>query len=272
MLTTTRTISLLISTYNWPAALDLCLNSIRTQTLYPTEVIIADDGSKEETRALIDGFRKDFPVPIIHVWQEDIGFRLAQIRNKGIAQSTCDYIIQIDGDLILDKHFVEDHMTLAEEGYFIAGSRAVLSARTTQQIFNDPQPTVNYTSVPFSHLFNALRIPAISNFLAKKYKINGKSKYYVKGCNMSFWRKDLITVNGYDENFIGWGMEDNDIAVRLQNAGVQKKFIKLRGIAYHLYHIERSRNKEDENILLMNAALLSKKISADKGIREYLVQ
>ncbi|PSL49569.1 GT2 family glycosyltransferase [Chitinophaga niastensis] len=271
MLTATSTISLLISTYNWPAALALCLNSIKTQTILPTEVIIADDGSREETRELITNVKKNFPVPIIHVWQEDNGFRLAKIRNKGIAQSTADYIIQIDGDLILDKHFIEDHMMLAEEGFFITGSRALLSAQTTNKLFQDPNIPISYSSTPFSHLFNAIRCAPLSRFLSKRYKVSGHYKYYVKGCNMSFWKKDLITVNGYDENFTGWGMEDNDIAVRLLNAGVQKKFIKMGGVAFHLYHRENSRGKHQENSILVKAAVSSKKIKAEKGILEYLV-
>ncbi|MBC9931412.1 glycosyltransferase family 2 protein [Chitinophaga qingshengii] len=271
MLATTSTISLLISTYNWPAALALCLNSIKSQTILPNEVIIADDGSREDTRELINSIRKDFPVPLIHVWQEDKGFRLAQIRNKGIAQSTSDYIIQIDGDLILDKHFVEDHRHLAEPGYFITGSRALLSSNVTNQLLQAHEVNINYRATPFSHLFNALRFPALSRFLSKRYKVGGRHKYYVKGCNMSFWKKDLLTVNGYDENFTGWGMEDNDIAVRLLNAGVRKKFIKMGGVAYHLYHRENSRGKHQENMILVKAAVSSKKIKADKGILEYLI-
>ncbi|NSL89160.1 glycosyltransferase family 2 protein [Chitinophaga solisilvae] len=271
MLATTPTISLLISTYNWPAALALCLNSIKSQTILPNEVIIADDGSKEDTRDLINAIRQDFPVPVVHVWQEDKGFRLAQIRNKGIAQSTSDYLIQIDGDLILDKHFVEDHMALAEEGFFITGSRALLSSRITNQLLQHKKINVSYRSTPFSHIFNALRFPLLSKFLSKRYKVNGRHKYYVKGCNMSFWKKDLITVNGYDENFTGWGMEDNDIAVRLLNAGVEKKFIKMGGVAFHLYHRENSRGKHQENSILVKAAVSNKKIKAEKGILEYLI-
>ncbi|MCW3462664.1 glycosyltransferase family 2 protein [Chitinophaga nivalis] len=271
MLTATSTISLLISTYNWPAALALCLNSIRTQTILPDEVIIADDGSKDETRELILNMKKNFPVPIIHVWQEDNGFRLAKIRNKGIARSSSDYIIQIDGDLILDKHFIEDHMSIAEEGYFITGSRALLSSNTTSKLFRDPNIPISYTSTPFSHFFNAVRFAPLTRYLSTRYKVGGKYKYYVKGCNMSFWKKDLITVNGYDENFIGWGMEDNDIAVRLLNAGVRKKFIKMGGVAFHLYHRENSRGKHQANSILVKAAVSSKKIKAEKGILEYLV-
>src|SRR5687768_10761216 len=98
---TTITTSLIISTYNWPEALNLCLMSIKSQTLLPDEIIIADDGSSGETKVLIENFQRSFEVPILHVWQPDQGFQLSRIRNKAIARATKEYIIQIDGDLIL---------------------------------------------------------------------------------------------------------------------------------------------------------------------------
>src|ERR1700712_962551 len=102
--------SLVISTYNWPQALELCLKSVATQKHLPDEVIIADDGSGEETRLLIDKYKKDFPVPLLHLWHEDKGFRKTIILNKAINQSSFEYIIQVDGDVILEKHFISDHL------------------------------------------------------------------------------------------------------------------------------------------------------------------
>lgn len=106
--------SLIISTYNWPQALELCLNSVAVQKHLPNEVIIADDGSDDKTKSLIDQLKKDFPVPLIHVWHEDKGFRKTIILNKAVHQSTCEYIIQVDGDVVLDKHFIGDHLSSTE--------------------------------------------------------------------------------------------------------------------------------------------------------------
>ncbi len=124
--------SLLVATYNWPQALGLCLQSIRKQSVLPNEVIIADDGSKDETRQLIDEIKKTFPVKILHIWQPDEGFQLAKIRNKAFAVASNSYIIQIDGDLILHPHFVKDHLSLAKKQHFITGSRAILKEETTK--------------------------------------------------------------------------------------------------------------------------------------------
>lgn len=102
--------TLIVSTYNRPDALTLCLESILHQNILPSEVIIGDDGSTEETRKVINRYQKKFPVPLIHVWQEDKGFRLAKARNKCLAKASYEYIIQIDGDLILHRDFVKDHL------------------------------------------------------------------------------------------------------------------------------------------------------------------
>ena len=98
------TISLIISTYNWPEALSRCLDSVMSQTVQPTEIIIADDGSTIETKHVIDDYSRRSVVPIVHVWHEDDGFRLSMIRNKAIVRAKGEYIIQIDGDVVLEKH------------------------------------------------------------------------------------------------------------------------------------------------------------------------
>lgn len=117
------TVSLIISTYNFPKALDICLQSVLQQSVLPDEVLIADDGSREETKKVVEKFQKQLPVPMIHVWHEDNGFRLTVIRNKAIAKASKDYIIQIDGDIILNRHFIKDHKRFARKNSFVSGSR-----------------------------------------------------------------------------------------------------------------------------------------------------
>src|SRR5690606_15413403 len=115
--------SLLISTYNWPQALDCCLNSILDQTVLPNEIIIADDGSKEETKDIIELWREKLKIPLIHVWHPDDGFRLSEIRNKAIIKANFPYIIQVDGDVIMGPKFIEDHLSSATPKTFLCGSR-----------------------------------------------------------------------------------------------------------------------------------------------------
>lgn len=261
--------SLIISTYNRPDALDLCLNSILKQTKLPDEVLIADDGSKEDTKRLVDEFAKMAPIPVHHIWHPDNGFQLSGIRNKAISRASKDYIIQIDGDLILHPNFIQDHISLAENGYFVTGSRILLSEKSTEKIIASRQIDFNIYVPGSSNIFNGLRNRVARNLFSKKYKIHGKHKFYVKGCNMAFWKKDLVLVNGYNEAFTGWGKEDSDIAIRLINAGLKKKFIKMGGIVYHLYHKEASRTNEKLNNNLMEMAIKNKTTFCEDGLNKY---
>jgi glycosyltransferase involved in cell wall biosynthesis len=262
--------SIIISTYNWPAALRLCFQSVLKQSVLPSEIIVADDGSKEETRELIEHFTSYSVVPVIHVWQPDEGFQLAKIRNKAIAKASQPYIVQVDGDLILHPHFLEDHLHLRENGYFISGSRVLLSKETSHVLLTKQSINVQRHYIGNKNFFNRFRNKLLRNILSTRYKVRGKNAYYVKGCNMSFWRRDLLKVNGYNEDFTGWGREDSELAIRLMNAGINKKFLKMGGVTYHVYHKEASRELEQENTRLLERSIEEKKVFAEKGIDQYL--
>ena len=262
--------SLLISTYNWPEALEICLQSVANQHTLPAEIIIADDGSGNATREVVDAFKKRTSIPVQHVWHPDDGFRLAAIRNKGIAVAQTDYIIQIDGDLILHPYFITDHLELRAPGYFVTGSRVLLSSETTSRLIQNKSIDIKKYNVGQSNFFNGLRSSSIRDFMARRYKTKGRHKFYVKGCNMAFWKKDLITVNGYNEAFTGWGREDSEIAIRLMNAGIEKQFMKMGGICYHLYHKVASREMEARNIAMMENAIKHKTVMASEGLNKYL--
>ena len=117
------TSALLISTYNWPEALSLILKSVAGQVVSPDVVLIADDGSDNATKAVIEDFKQRSTLQIRHIWHPDKGFRKSSILNQAIAACAVDYIIQIDGDCLLHPNFVEDHLRAAKQGVFLAGSR-----------------------------------------------------------------------------------------------------------------------------------------------------
>ncbi len=270
-MTTKPSCTLVISTYNWPEALDICLRTVARQVSMPDEIIIADDGSTDDTRLLIEQFQASFPVPIIHIWQPDEGFRVAKIRNKAFAKASGDYIIQIDGDVMLERHYIEDHLLLAEHGFFTTGSRVLLSQKLSASILKNKQTSISLFSGGAINVLNGLRIRALSHLIAKDYKTKKNSQFYVKGCNMAFWRADLIKVNGYDETFEGWGREDSNLAIYLINAGVYKKFLKLGGVVYHIYHKESSRDREQLNIKMMEESISNRIAWAERGIDQYFI-
>jgi glycosyltransferase involved in cell wall biosynthesis len=260
-------VAILIATYNWPQALQQTLMSVANQTIQPNEVLIADDGSDERTSKLIQAFKLNHPnLNIIHVWHEDNGFRLAAIRNKSIRMAQSDYIIQIDGDIILDQHFIADHLSLKEKGFFVTGSRLLLGKKITDALLESEK--VNFARLRWKgkNFFNTLRIPMFTGLLQNTYKTKGEYLYYVKGCNMAFWKSDLYLVNGYDESFNGWGREDTDICIRLIHAGVKKKFIKFGGVQYHLHHALASRDQLDANDALIEQLKLNQVSFCKQGL------
>lgn len=260
-------VSVVVSTYNWEDALSLCLRSLLKQSLLPDEIIVADDGSGEKTAAVIEQIKEISSIPIIHVWHEDKGFRLTVIRNKAIAKSSGEYIIQIDGDLILHKHFIKDHVRFAKKGSFVSGSRVTVNESLTRSLLDNQDINISFTTKGTSNKFNGLHIPYLSYF---KENYRKKDLMYVRGCNMAFWRDDLVKVNGYDETMIGWGREDNEIACRLIHIGNEKRVIKFSAIIFHLYHKIRSRNELNVNDLILRKTIENKITRSPLGLDQYL--
>lgn len=232
--------SLIVSTYNWPGALELCLTSILSMVVLPTEVIIADDGSDNVTKSLIERFTGIFPIPLIHIWQPDEGFRKTLILNKAIKIATSDYIIQIDGDVILGKHFVYDHIMSAEQGAFIRGTRAMLTKEKTEYILNSKSINLSPFNGGIQNWNNALRL-SLFKWLGTRKKMSSKK---VRGSNLSYFKEDFIMINGYNNNLTGWGHEDEELAARFINNGIVKKIVKLAAIQYHLHHPVSKKDKE----------------------------
>ncbi len=259
-------VSLIIATYNWEEALELVLKSVLRQNVLPDEVIIADDGSGEKTKLLIDKYTIDFPVPLIHVWHEDKGFRLSAIRNKAIKQAQFDYIVQIDGDVILHPKFIYDHKKNAQKKCFVTGSRVLLGPEVTRYMIENKTLKFNMMGKDIYNRFNGLYCPIFNLFVSPQNKPLKKMVVRMRGCNMAFWREDLIAVNGYDEHIVGWGREDSEIVIRLIKKGLYRKKIKLAAIQYHLFHKENSKENLENNKQILNKAFSSESYKVKNGI------
>ncbi len=244
-------VSLIITTYNRSDALELVLLSVLNQRVLPDEVIIADDGSGEDTRQLIERFQENFPVPLHHCWHEDEGFRLSAIRNKAIMMAKEEYIVMIDGDIVLPPGFISDHKRHAWKGQYIQGSRVLLHARRTSKMLARKEFSVGFFDSGISNRFNSIR----SRFLARWFSFFRGGHTRVRGANLSFWREDAVSINGFNEDFVGWGREDSEFAVRMFNAGIRRKHLKFAGFGFHLYHPEHSRLQ-----LPVNDAILARTI------------
>jgi glycosyltransferase involved in cell wall biosynthesis len=223
-------ISLLITTYNWEAALDRVLASVHVQRVMPDEVIVADDGSGPATREIIQRWARRLAVPLRHVWQEDRGFRLAASRNRALAVARGDYIVMIDGDMILHRDFVDSHARFARPGSYVRGSRVLVRAAVTRRILAGETVRLHPFSRGIANRVNAIHWPA----LASLYR--GVQGPIGRGCNMAYWLADARRVNGFNEDIESWGYEDIEFAARLQNTAITRRDLKFGGVAYHLHH------------------------------------
>ncbi len=258
--------ALLIATYNWVSALELILESVLKQTVLPDEILIADDGSTEETKQLIAHYKAKFTIPVHHIWHEDKGFRKAIILNKTIAKSISDYIIQIDGDCILHTNFVADHISFAEKRLYIYGTRVRIKKEYVPQFLNNKKIYFNFFSKGIKKRPRSLRIPFLSNWFSPQEDISPK----FRGCNTSFWKSDFIKVNGYNENLEGWGREDSELMIRFHHLGIRARRLKFKGIIYHLDHSESSKTNFQKNDTIQQETLIKKRIWIEKGVNQYL--
>jgi len=257
--------SLIITTYNWPEALEIVLLSALNQTRVPDEIIIADDGSGDETSVLLKKYSFNSAVPIIHSWQEDRGFRLAHSRNLAISKSSFEYIIVVDGDMVLDKRFIADHLKCAKKGIYLQGSRVLLMDELSQEIFQKKK--INRLSIFSKKVKNRLNM-IYAPWITKIYCLfKNQNLNRIRGCNFSLYKEDILAINGFNEAFITWGKEDSEFVQRLYNKGIQRKNLKFSAMQYHLYHKEGSASSD--NISLLNETIENNLQWCKQGIDKY---
>ncbi|GLI32634.1 glycosyltransferase family 2 protein [Desulforhabdus amnigena] len=259
-------VSLIITTYNWVEALRLSILSAFRQTEHPWEIIIADDGSGAETSEAVRDLAGRAPMPLLHVWQSDRGFRAAKIRNKAISEAKGEYVILIDGDMILHEDFVKDHMIMAKPGHFSQGSRVLLTREKTAEVLRTEQFDFSPFEPGLLNRKNALRSQLFSKWFSRdKRELRG-----IRTCNFSFWRSDALAVNGFNEDFEGWGREDSEFAARLLNYGIRKQNIRFSALAYHLFHAHRSLSALSANQRILDETVRKKISRCTNGMDKYL--
>ncbi|HEG0688874.1 TPA: glycosyltransferase [Campylobacter coli] len=258
-----KTCALIITTYNQPKRLALVLDSVKNLDPLPNEVLIADDGSKEDTAKLIQEYQKNFPCVLKHIWQEDEGFKLSKSRNKTIKNADSEYIIVIDGDMILEKDFIKEHLEFAQRKLFLQGSRVILNEKESEEILNKDDYRIAFNKKDFKSSKNSFLAKILYNLSKKDEKIFKKTTLIkgIRGCNMSFFKTDFDELDGFNENFIGWGREDSEFVARfLFNKGIFRR-LKFNAIAYHIYHEENSKKMLESNHQIYLETIKNKKIS-----------
>lgn len=248
--------SVIISTYNQPEWLALVLHSYSIQTITNFEIIIADDGSDNRTKSVMEQFSVKTELHVIHVWQEDDGFQKTKILNKAIVASNSNYLIFTDGDCIARKDFVETHLNLRRNNCALSGGYFKLSEAVSIQINKnviDAQKCFDKEWLitqgqPKSFKFNKL---TRSKSKAKILNTITPTKATFDGMNVSCYKKDILAVNGFDER-MQYGAEDREVGERMMNNGIKFLQVRYSAICVHLYH---ERPYKNEEILKKNNAI-----------------
>lgn len=258
--------SLIITTYNWPEALELVLMSVLKQSILPGEVIIADDGSGDDTKNLILEFKKWFPVPLIHSWHEDDGFRAGMARNRAAALAKGSVLLFLDGDLIMHKNYVEDALKYVKKGRMSIQNRVLLNEKATMKAIANKELQVCFFSKGIlKNRKNFIRIPYFNRLLTTQQNFKK-----TRGGLLSVTKDDYIKVNGYDESYHGWGNEDKDLIIRLMYSGVIKKVLVFEGKTFHLYHKKASHNAYHKSLEKIKETVNKRLTRTEIGVDRYI--
>jgi glycosyltransferase involved in cell wall biosynthesis len=264
-------VSVIVTTYNRPDALGAVLNGLAAQTDRAFEIIVADDGSRDDTRALVEERARGFPVALSHVWQEDKGFRAGAARNRAAERARGEYLIFLDGDCVPRPDFIARHRALAERGWMVAGNRILLSEQFTRRALREALPLHAWTDADWraarrqSDINRTLPLARLA--LGPLRKVGSHRWQRVRTCNLGVWSADFQRVRGFDESFEGWGFEDSDLAVRLLNAGVRRKEGAFATGVLHLWHPENDRRHEGSNWDLLQQRIRSRETLPVQGLQ-----
>lgn len=229
-------LAVIVSTFERPGHLERCLESIRVQRGHccALELIVTDDGSTDGTAELVRDFagRADFPVRFVTHPHE--GFRLARCRNRGVLASRAPYLVFTDGDCVLPPTHLAEHLRMRRPGSAVVGGCLRLSQASSERITVAEITAGAYLpAIPFTErwrmLPKALRAAAYSWLRCRMLP-------RLSGCDFAVWRADYYAINGHDENFVGWGLEDRDLQLRLSRLGVRFRSLLHRSAVSHLWH------------------------------------
>ncbi len=264
--------AIVILTYTRSDALLAVLQALAPQCGPDDVVMIADDGSRPEHVQALRGSLPAFRCPVRHVWHPDAGFTAAKARNLAAREAHADYLIFLDGDCVPGPRFVERHRALAQEGYFVNGSRVLLSESLSTRVargevrlgaLRPPQWLRLRASGHVNKLSHLLYWPGAPCRVQDRFRWNG-----IRSCNFGVWYRDFEAVNGFDETFSGWGHEDADLVLRLHHRGCRRKNGFLATEVFHLWHRENSREQESANRIRVLQRMQDGRVRAEAGLDE----
>lgn len=234
----TPSISAIITSFDRPDLLVFTLRTIARQKRIVDEVVIADDGSSADIVSALKKVRPELPFPLVFARQDYKGFRVGKSRNNAIRNAKGDFLVFFDQDIAAPPDYISTFMENAREKRFLVSFPVRLSKDESDVLMGDISLLDNPSSIA---------PPGKTRVIAKQWRkdffysvmhslglraIGPKLRSGVFGA----WREDLLAVNGFDEEYHGWGNEDDDLGHRLHAFGVDAKNPFRRTFPFHLWH------------------------------------
>ena len=266
-------LTVIVSTYEWPKALDAVLRALFDQSDPEFDLVVANDGSGPETAALVAGWRSKFGERLRHAVQPDEGYRLARVKNLGAQSAGGDFFVLIDGDAVPRRHFVRALRRSAVPGWFVAGKRLQLSRELTERVLADRLP-IHRWSLPRWAVLERGHVGPLLALTPRDRRRPGREGLpefvphaHGYGFLLGVARSDFVRVNGFDARYCGWGLEDVDLALRLQRLGLRCGWPGPQGTLLHLWHSSR-KDAARPNAQLLRETETGGRIEAVEGLRE----
>ncbi len=238
------TTSVVITTYNWPWALERVLVALTRQTDPRFDVVIADDGSGDETREMLDRVRGELPYRLIHAWHEDRGFRRAESLNNAVRKTDAECLIFTDQDSLPAANWVEGHRRAYRPFKFVVGGYVRLTREQSEALGLDDVRRGVYEEYMTPARLRELRRYHLHNLWS--LAVRRKTRPRIMGLNFSVARDLFVAVNGFDHEYVGWGKEDSDLRCRMRQAGAATQSVWHRSFVYHLWHESHPSKKNQE--------------------------
>jgi glycosyltransferase involved in cell wall biosynthesis len=252
--TAPRHLSVVVATYEWPSALDIVLRALSEQRGAPFDVVVADDGSGDETAAVVRRWQSRFELE--HVWQPNDRFRKARLLNRAALAARGDYLVFLDGDCVPRIGYAEAIRRAALPGWFVASKRLHLSPQLSRRILAGSLEVWRWSSLRWAmsaprELVTSTHRQANRPGVLLPIRDRGRPwrprgsgfrpPYNGYGYTFGVLRSDFERVNGFDMRFGGWDGEDVDIAERLLSAGLSCGWPGPASSVFHLWHADRKK-------------------------------
>ena len=262
--------SIVVLTYRRVHALLAVLRALAPQCNAACEVLVADDGSPPEDLAALQRGMPRFGCPVRHVWHPDTGFTAARARNLAVLASSGERLIFLDGDCVPNPRFLAMHARLSRPGEFVNGSRVLLSQHLTAQVEGG---SIDMAKAGLAQWLSWRRRGDVNKWLHlwQWPGVPGRTQTAfrwqgIRSCNLAVWRDDFLAVNGFEEQFSGWGHEDADLVLRLHEQGIRRCNGFLATEVFHLWHPENSRIDASRNRDRVLERLLTHQKRAELGL------